>query len=88
MNNNIDSQLSVLQTKLQQLLRQYKLLQKENEHLKKELDKMQLGNEKPLGEVSVFYEGLDSKTKFELERKIDGYLKEIDNCLLLLNATA
>ena len=87
MNNSIDSQLSVLQTKLQLLLKQYRLLQKENEQLKKELEKKQLVSERPLGEIKNYTDNLDPKTKFELQRKIDGYLKEIDNCLLLLNAT-
>jgi len=88
MNNDIDNQLSVLQAKLQQLLKLCKLLQKENMQLKKELEKKQLVNEKPFGEINNYAESLDSKTKFELQRKIDAYLKEIDNCLLLLNATA
>ena len=39
MNHSIDIQLKSIQQKLQQLLKQYQAVQKENLHLKKELEK-------------------------------------------------
>lgn len=86
-NNIIEHQLQVLQQKLQQLLKQHQLLQKENETLKKQLQKKQLTPQENLAsQTSTLL--LDEKTKEALAIKIDTYLKEIDQCLLLLNATA
>ncbi|MBC7650357.1 MAG: hypothetical protein H7101_01255 [Deinococcales bacterium] len=93
---DINSQLQLLQVKLQQLLKNYQQLQKENGQLKKELIKK-------LAEVSSLKEttqniqqqidvlklsksGFDTTEKVILEKRIDIYLKEIDKCLALLNA--
>ena len=93
---DINSQLQLLQVKLQQLLKNYQQLQKENGQLKKELTKK-------LAEVSSLKEttqniqqkidvlklsksGFDITEKVILEKRIGIYLKEIDNCLALLNA--
>ena len=93
----IDVQLKNLQTKLQQLLKQYQLLQKENQQLKTELEKSKvhavsnLEKNKDL-QQKVVVNGLvhqqkNTADKLALEKKIDKYLQEIDKCLLLLNAS-
>jgi len=91
----LDLQIKNIQDKLQQLLRQHQLLQKENGKLKKELEKMQqLGAEKEQGlqtlqqQVDVLKLGpgnLSETEKNALGKRIDTYLKEIDKCLALLN---
>ena len=91
----LDLQIKSIQDKLQQLLKQHQLLQKENGKLKKDLEKAQLlSNEKEASlqalkqQVDVFKLGsgnLDAGEKNALGKRIDTYLKEIDRCLALLN---
>lgn len=83
MDSTIDNQLSVLQNKLQQLLEQYNALKKENELLKKEIEK---NNQIQLSTYKNFV-NIKSENKETLEKKIDKYLQEIDRCLLLLNVS-
>jgi regulator of replication initiation timing len=92
---DLDLQIKNIQDKLQQLLRQQALLQKENQKLKKDLDKAILDNgekEQSLQavrqQVDVIKMGsgnLNDVEKNALGKRIDGYLKEIDKCLALLN---
>ena len=91
----LDLQIRNIQDKLQQLLKQHQLLQKENGKLKKDLEKAQsLSNEKEASlqtlkqQVDVLKLGsgnLDAAEKTALGKRIDTYLKEIDRCLALLN---
>ncbi|MEI2710512.1 MAG: hypothetical protein V9E96_16090 [Chitinophagaceae bacterium] len=93
MDATITIQLNGLQQKLQQLLKQYKLLQKENEQLKKEVSTLKLKN---TANHTIAVDSLDVSTvadlqknstnKVALQKQIDKYLLEIDQCLLLLNA--
>lgn len=88
-------QIKSIQNKLQQLLRQQALLQKENQRLKKDLEKATaLSEEKEASlrairqQVDVLKLGSGNLTETEknvLGKRIDGYLKEIDKCLALLN---
>ncbi len=78
------------------LLKQQQLLQKENQRLKKDLDKALMDKD---GQDSVL-EGLKQQLesaaidgakwspadKQQMEKRIDGYLKEIEKCLALLNS--
>ena len=92
---DLDLQIKNIQDKLQQLLRQQALLQKENQKLKKDLEKTKLDNgekEQSLQairqQVDVIKMGsgnLNDAEKNALGKRIDGYLKEIDKCLALLN---
>ncbi len=92
---DLDVQIKNIQDKLQQLLRQQALLQKENQKLKKDLEKSALENsekEQSLQairqQVDVIKMGsgnLNESEKNALSKRIDGYLKEIDKCLALLN---
>ncbi len=92
---DLELQIRNIQDKLQQLLKQQSLLQKENQRLKKELDKANhLTTEKDLAlqqvqqQVDVLKMGsgnLSETEKNALGKRIDVYLKEIDKCLALLN---
>jgi hypothetical protein len=95
MNDTIDNQLKNIQTKLQQMLKQYRLVVKENEQLKKQLADNTLQASTKQQQVQALQQQLDvlkmgtstfdSKDKAALEKKIDLYIKEIDRCLLMLN---
>lgn len=92
---DIDLQIKSIQDKLQQLLKQQALLQKENARLKKDLEKANsLADEKQLSlqslqqqvDVAKLSSGnLNDAEKNALSKRIDTYLKEIDKCLALLN---
>jgi len=89
-------QIKAIQEKLQILLKQQQLLQKENLKLKKDLEKLQTeklqketdfqGIIQQLESVKVGDSQWSSSDKLLMEKRIDGYLKEIEKCLLLLNA--
>ena len=88
-------QIKSIQDKLQQLLKQQALLQRENQRLQKELNKaIELSNEKERSLRSIRQQmdalklGSGNLTEIEkvaLGKRIDGYLKEIDKCLALIN---
>lgn len=88
-------QIKTIQEKLQQLLKQQAVLQKENQRLKKEMEKAsQLSSEKEQAlhvlqqQVDVLKMGSGNLSEMEknaLGKRIDGYLKEIDKCMALLN---
>ncbi len=92
---DIDLQIKSIQDKLQQLLKQQALLQKENARLKKDLEKANsLAEEKQQSlqslqqqvDVAKLSSGnLNDAEKNALSKRIDTYLKEIDKCLALLN---
>lgn len=92
---DINSQLQLLQTKLQALLKNYKQLQNENVQLKKELGKKSAeaieAKEKlqtiqqQIDVLKLSKNGFDETEKVVLGKRIDIYLKEIDKCLVLLN---
>jgi len=88
-------QLKRIHTKLQQVLKQYAVLQKENSWLKDELDSAKkevsthqetLGNLKQQVDVLKYSNGEMSETdKKEFEKKINFYIKEIDRCIVMLS---
>lgn len=92
---DLDLQIKNIQDKLQQLLRQQSVMQKENQRLKKELDKsLSLVEEKERFIQSLHQKvdtlklgagNLNETEKAALGKRIDVYLKEIDKCLALLN---
>lgn len=93
--NNTEQHLKRIQDKLQQLLKQYTAVQKENNKLKKELvsaNQKTTAQQKSMDElkqqVSVLKlnAGEMSETdKKEFEKRINTYVKEIDRCIALLN---
>ncbi|MBK5269678.1 MAG: hypothetical protein JJE22_01565 [Bacteroidia bacterium] len=86
--------LKRIQDKLQQLLKQYSVLQKENKQLKEELDKTQnqasndqqtVDHLKQQVDVLKLNTGEMNKTdKKVFEKRINSYLKEIDRCIAML----
>ena len=92
---DLDLQIKNIQDKLQQLLRQQNLLQKENQKLKKDLEKAVAVNEEKEQTFQAIQQQMDvlklgsgslnEKERNALGKRIDVYLKEIDKCLSLLN---
>lgn len=91
----LSEQIKSIQDKLQLLLKREAVLQKENQRLKTELQQALADNDQKSGMLHTIQQQLDvlkmgSSTLSESERlvlnkRIDGYLKEIDQCLALLN---
>jgi chromosome segregation ATPase len=91
----IDQQFNTIHDKLQQLLKAYGRVQKENERLKDELQKAR-DNEQIMNhrfdeiqqQVSVMKLGtsdMSERDKKEFEKKINRYIKEIDKCITYLS---
>ena len=91
----IDQQFNTIHDKLQQLLKAYGRVQKENERLKDELQKAR-DNEKLMNhrldemqqQVSVMKLGtgdMNEHERKEFEKKINRYIKEIDKCITYLS---
>jgi archaellum component FlaC len=91
----VDQQFNTINEKLQQLLRQYNRLQKENERLREELNQ---ANEKErqvhsrvdelqqqISILKLSSGDMNEKDKKEFEKKINQYLKEIDKCISFLS---
>jgi chromosome segregation ATPase len=83
-----------IQDKLQQLLKQYAAVQKENSKLKEELqsaqakiDNQQKNAEELKQQVSILKMNavdMNEADKKEFEKRINAYVKEIDRCIALL----
>jgi len=96
MNNPVDIQLKNIHDKLQQLLKEYRLVQKENTQLKKDLEKQKLLSITKSEQIQSLQQKIDAmqvgisnwgeRDKKIMEKRIDTYLKEIEKCLSLLNA--
>ena len=84
-----------IKQKLQQLIKQYQQLQKENLQLKSQAEKTVIAikeKNKTIGDLQqkidiklIQSNQLTKEDKKALEKKMDGYLKEINTCLSLLN---
>ncbi len=89
-----EQHLKRIQDKLQQLLKQHAAIQKENSKLREELDvarqkvsTQQKGADELKQQVSVLKLNageMGEADKKEFEKRINGYLKEIDRCIALL----
>ena len=92
--SNTEQHLKRIQDKLQQLLKQYAALQKENSRLIQELASAQqkiaayqINTDELKQQVSVLKLStgeMSEADKKEFEKRINGYLKEIDRCIALL----
>jgi chromosome segregation ATPase len=92
--SNTEQHLKRIQDKLQQLLKQYAALQKENSRLIQELASaqqkiaaFQINTDELKQQVSVLKLStgeMSEADKKEFEKRINGYLKEIDRCIALL----
>ena len=93
---NTEQHLKRIQDKLQLLLKEYSGLQKENNKLKEDLSTAQQkisGQQKNAEELKQQVSILKLSTvemneadKKEFEKRINGYLKEIDRCIAMLGA--
>ncbi|MGB5029885.1 MAG: hypothetical protein WBO38_15395 [Chitinophagaceae bacterium] len=92
--SNTEHHLKRIQDKLQQLLKLYAALQKENSRLIQELasaqqkiEAYQKNTDELKQQVSVLKLStgeMSEADKKEFEKRINGYLKEIDRCITLL----
>jgi hypothetical protein len=92
---SLDQQFNTINDKLQQFLKAYSRVQKENDRLKDELQKakdkeilMQQQLEEVFQQVSILKLGnsnMNEKDKKEFERKVNRYIKEIDKCISFLS---
>jgi len=88
-------QLKRIQEKLQQLLKQYGVLQKENSQLKEDvtnakqqavLYRENMDKLKQQVDVLKYSNGeMEESDKKEFEKRINSYLKEIDRCIAMLS---
>ena len=90
-----ETQLKRIQDKLQQLVKQHGAVQKENQQLKEQLESVTLQSQqihKSMDELKQQVNVLklnagemNDTDKKEMEKKINGYIKEIDRCIALLS---
>ncbi|MGN6163151.1 MAG: hypothetical protein ACTHOF_01290 [Flavisolibacter sp.] len=92
---SVDQQFNIINDKLQQLLKQYNRLQKENERLKEELQQAintEATTQQRMDELQqqvailkVASGEMSEKDKKDFERKINQYIREIDKCISFLS---
>jgi len=93
--SEIEDHIKRVSNKLQQLLKQYLFLQKENERLKESLKELQLAKEQETEQigrlqqqVSILKTSIGQMTETDkkiFEKQINQYIKEIDKCIGLLS---
>ena len=93
--DNLETNSKLVLEKLQQLLKKYMALQKENEGLKNDLDELQhkeddnkLAIDKLQQKVNILQASsgqMTQKDQKEFEKKISQYIKEIDKCIGILS---
>jgi uncharacterized coiled-coil DUF342 family protein len=91
----VDQQFTTLNDKVQQLLRQYSRLQKENDRLKEELQQSKNRETEVLGKVDELQQQisilklasgeLNERDRKEFDKTINGYIREIDKCISFLS---
>jgi uncharacterized coiled-coil DUF342 family protein len=91
----VDQQFTSLNEKVQQLLKQYSRLQKENDRLKEELQQSRNKEIEVLGRVDELQQQisilklasgeLNERDRKEFDKKINGYIREIDKCISFLS---
>ena len=92
--SEVEAHISRVNDKLQVLMKLYTTLEKENEKLKQQLEQMERVEKatdekvKQLQqqvEIATAVSGVpDEKNKNELEKRLNVYLKEIDQCIAIL----
>ncbi|MFM7357557.1 MAG: hypothetical protein ACKO1T_03180 [Sediminibacterium sp.] len=93
--SQLNEQIGQLRSQLRQLIKQFNQVQKETTRLKLELDKkekllaakdLELLRLQPHADAVKLEAGLLAEDeKKELSKRIEAYIKEIDQCLSLLN---
>lgn len=92
--NTTEQQLKRINEKLQSLIKEHGALQKDNTRLKQELllaqdmiGQQQKNSDVLKQQVSVLKLGsveMNGEDKKEFEKRINGYIKELDRCIVLL----
>lgn len=92
---SLDLQFNSVNDKLQQLLKQYKRLQKDNERLNEQLKEVKLKEEARETQVQELHQQvailkmaageMTDKDKKEFERRLNQYIKDVDRCINLLS---
>ncbi|MGE5521221.1 MAG: hypothetical protein ACM3VS_14960 [Candidatus Dadabacteria bacterium] len=92
---SVDQRFNSLNDKLQQLLRQYSRIQKENERLNQELaiaqSKVSAAHsnieqlQQQISILKVSYGEMSEKDKKEFEKRINQYIREVDRCIAFLS---
>ena len=92
---DLEIQLKRIQDKLQQVLKAHASLQRESVRLRQELDKNRtqtFAQQQNIDELKQQVEVIkitsgdwDPNDKKEFEKRINGYIKEIDRCIALLS---
>ena len=93
--SEIEDHIKRVSNKLQQLLKQYLFLQKENERLKESVKELKLAKEQETEQighlqqqVSILKTSIGQMTEPDkkiFEKQINQYIKEIDKCIGLLS---
>jgi regulator of replication initiation timing len=93
--SQLEQQLKRMNEKLQQLLKQYHSLQKENEKLRQDFqqittryDAVSVQSEKWQQQTEILKlsrEEMSENDKKAFEKRLNQYVKEIDRCIALLN---
>ncbi len=93
--NPLEQHIQRINEKIQQLLKQYRATQKENEKLKKELadlkslhaERSQLidGLEQKVAILKTATNNMNEQDKKDLEKRLSYYIKEIDRCIGMLS---
>jgi cell shape-determining protein MreC len=95
MDHPLDQQLKRINEKLQHFLKQYQLLQKENEKLKQEIGEktihqkvLSVQSDKLQQQIEILKVSkgeMNSVERKAFEKRLNQYIKEIDRCISLLN---
>ena len=93
--NTLDEHIKRLSEKLQLLLKKYQTLEKENEKLKHDLQQKIMQEKEMQEKAGLLQQQIeiaklsavqpDPETKQELEKRINTYVKEIDQCIAMLS---
>jgi len=93
--SNLSENIKRINGKLQQLLKQHQLLQKENGQLVNELKELKISRENDLNRINQLEQQagilksaagkMDETDKKLFEKHINQYIKEIDKCIGLLS---
>jgi len=93
--SDLEIQLKRIQDKLQQVLKDYAALQKENLRLKEELDKNRTQSfahqqniedlKQQVDVLKITSGNWEEGDKKDFEKRINSYIKEIDRCIALLS---
>ena len=93
--SEIESHITLVNEKLQQLLKKYAALKKENESLSVQLGKLKNKEEEFANTTSLLNEkinilqvasgSISGSEQKDFEKRINQYIKEIDKCIALLS---